>query len=269
MTIPNLSQSVLKDFYMYFANRECGKALYFRHYEKIRHEPSEVQKLGIYFEYLVTGYIPKGETVPEPKIVYKGTKNEGVAQAYKNAQESAQLCKQMLSAYGINILSVGEYILVDGCSGLLDIRGRYQGKEIIIDLKYTALMEDKFNDYGWHTESLVFKRHLLLQPTHYKYLKRKQDGIHNIPFYFWLFSSKDPKAAKIIHVNMEDSVIDEHEEKYVNVMKPYLAHYAEHPEKLEAKPTYLRCLDCPYNEVCNFKMTVPQIEEIQYSVSDM
>ena len=155
-------------------------------------------------------------------------------------------------------------MLHDGASGISDIRANWDGEECIIDVKYTSLFDDKFNEYGWHTESLVFKSKLLLQPIHYKYLARKKFNQDNIPFYFFVFSAKDPEKAKIIKVNIQEEHINLHETITVPKMKRYVDYHFNNPDELEARPSYLRCMDCAYNSNCDKKTNVPLIETIHY-----
>jgi hypothetical protein len=263
---PNISQSLLKDFMDFFDQNEqsCGRQLYYRHFEKRQTEQSDVQRLGTYFEYIATGYKHKDDPIPMPDIVYKGTARESMAQPYKNAHQSAELFKQIIKAHKIEIVKTGEYMFYEGSSGISDIRAIWNGKPCIIDTKYTALLEDKFNPYGWHTESLIYKPKLLIQPIHYKYLIHKIEGIENIDFYYFLFSSNKPELAKIIKTNIQQEHIDLHENTFVEKMKNYTAFYFNNPEKLEARPKFIRCKECPYNDICSEKVDVPQIEEIDY-----
>jgi CRISPR/Cas system-associated exonuclease Cas4 (RecB family) len=266
MKKPNLSQSVLKDYVDYYDpnTNGCGKQLWYRHFEKIATPQSDVQKLGVYFEYLATGYLREGESIPEPQMVYKGTAKEKLAADYEKVHESVLLYNKMIEEHGIEIITKGEYMFHNGCSGISDLRAKFDGEECIIDLKYTSLFDDKFSEYGWHTESLIYKPKLLLQPTHYKYLAKNILGIDDIPFYYFIFHSKDPEKAKIIKVNIDEAHIQLHEQSYVNKMKKYIDFHYENPDKLEARPSYLRCKECAFKDICPNKTSVPLIEEIYY-----
>lgn len=266
MQKPNLSQSLLKDYVEYYDHekRGCGLYLYKKNFQKQKIPQSDAAKLGVYFEYLCTGYLRNGEEAPMAEMVYKGTPKEKMAADYERANQSVALYKEMIQKHNIEILSVGEYLFHEGSSGILDLRAKINGQECIIDIKYTSLFDDKFNDYGWHTESLVYKSSLLLQPIHYKYLIDKMEGKDDIPFYFFVFSAKDPKKAKIIKVNIQEEHLAIHEDMYVNKMKRYIDFHFEHPEKLEARPNYSRCLECPFYDSCDKRAEVPLIEEIYY-----
>lgn len=266
LSMPNLSQSLLKAYVDYYDEnvKGCGLKIRKQYFEKIPAESSEAAKLGIYFEYLVTNYVREGDAIPQPKMVYKGTTKEKLAVDYERAQESSVMAKAILKKHGIEILQVGEYMKHDGCSGISDIRAMWNGEECIIDLKYSALIDDKFNEYGWHTESLVYKPKQLLQPIHYKYLVKHIHGIDDIPFYYFIFSSKDPKKAKIIKTNIQPEHVQLHEEVYIPKIKSYIEFHYKNPEKLEARPQYIRCLECPYFDSCDKKAEVPLIEKIDY-----
>lgn len=266
MQKPNLSQSLLKAYLDYYDDnvKGCGLALHKQYFEKIPTPQSDTQKLGTYFEYMATGYCHDKDNPPQPEMVYKGTAKEKMAADYERATQSAALYQSIIKTHNIEIISYGEYMNYDGASGISDIRAKWNGEECIIDLKYTALFDDKFNEYGWHTESLVYKSKLLLQPIHYKYLIRKLHGIENIPFYFFIFSSKDAEKVKIIKTTIQEEHITLHEDVTVSKMKSYINYHFKNPEALEARPTYLRCKECAFNEGCDKKTTVPLIEEIYY-----
>lgn len=263
---PNLSQSLLKAYVDYYDEnvKGCGLQIRKQYFEKLPTPSSEAAKLGIYFEYKATDYVREGDPIPQPKMVYAGTAKEKYAVDYERAADSALLFKEIVKKHNIEILKIGEYMTHDGCSGISDIRAKWKGEECIIDLKYSALIDDKWNEYGWHTESLVYKSKQLLQPIHYKYLVKKTMGIEDIPFYYFIFSSKDPKKAKIIKTNIQPEHIQLHEDVFVPKMKSYIDFHYNNPEKLEARPNYIRCLECPFYDNCDKRADVPLIEQIDY-----
>jgi len=266
MQKPNLSQSLLKAYLDYYDDnvKGCGLALHKQYFQKLPTPQSDTQKLGVYFEYLCTGYMREGDPIPEPELVYKGTAKEKMAAEYERATKSAELFKKMIEEHNIKIIKYGEYMFHNGVSGISDIRAEWNGQECIIDIKYTSLFDDKFNDYGWHTESLVYKSKLLLQPTHYKYLMREISGVENMPFYFFIFSSKDPNKVKIIKTNIQEEHIRLHEEITIQKMKKYINYHFQNPSALEARPNYLRCKECAFYDECDKRAEIPLIDEIYY-----
>lgn len=263
---PNLSQSLLKAYVDYYDDnvRGCGLKIRKQYFEKLPTPSSEAAKLGIYFEYKATDYVREGDPIPQPKMVYAGTSKEKFAVDYERAADSALLFKDIAKKHNIEIITKGEYMSYDGCSGISDIRAKWKGEECIIDLKYSALIDDKWSEYGWHTESLVYKSKQLIQPIHYKYLVKHTMGVEDMPFYYFIFSSKDPKKAKIIKTNIQEEHIQLHEDVFVPKMKGYIDFHYNNPEKLEARPGYIRCLECPFFDNCDKKADVPLIEQIDY-----
>jgi hypothetical protein len=275
---PNVSQSLLKDYdEFYDLNKlSCGLYLFKKYYQKIPIPQSDVQRLGTYFEYRCTGVVPNGGDIPEPDKVYKGTAKEKLSADYERAEASAALYRKVIERYGIKVLSVGEYLYHDEMSGVLDIRADWGGMECIIDIKYTGLFDDKFSPYGWATDSLIDRPNITIQAVHYKYLINRIEGKPNIPFYFFVFSSKDSDKAKIIHVNVDESALERHEmmiermrqtrDKHFEKFDQYVSNMEVNYERtadLVARPKLSRCLDCPYFEGCEKKIDVPLVEEIQ------
>jgi hypothetical protein len=278
MNKPNISYSLLKDYQEYWDTRilGCGLYLFKKHYQKLPIPQGDAAKLGTYFEYLCTGYVRPNDPIPEPEMVYKGKANEKMAADYVRANESAEFYKRIISAYGINILEVGTYMKHDDCSGILDIFAEWKGKKVIIDIKYSGLIDDKFSPYGWAIESLVDRPALTIQPLHYKYLYNKIHNIENIDFYFFVFSTKDSKKAKIIHINVDESANYRHE-MLIGKIKGYInrdydkrdeyatsmeVDYSLNYNKLVARPSLSKCLDCPYFDSCEKHIDVPLVEEI-------
>ena len=112
MQKPNLSQSLLKAYLEYYDDieRGCGLALHKQYFQKLPTPQSDTQKLGIYFEYLCTGYLREGDPIPEPEMVYKGTPKEKMAADYERATKSAELFKKMINEHNIKIIKYGEYM---------------------------------------------------------------------------------------------------------------------------------------------------------------
>ena len=263
MEKPRLSQSLLKAYVDYYDDnvRGCGLKIRKQYFEKLPTPSSDAAKLGIYFEYKATDYIREGDPIPQPKMVYAGTSKEKYAVDYERAAESSDLFKEIVKKHDIEILKIGEYMSHDGCSGISDIRAKWKGEECIIDLKYSALIDDKWSEYGWHTESLVYKSKQLLQPIHYKYLINKIMGIEDIPFYYFVFSSAEPNNIKIIRQEVDESKSQSHIVAINNVLgkinKDLQYGFKPHP-------SMLKCSKCPINHKCSDKVSYPLIDEIYY-----
>lgn len=257
MEVPKISQSLMKSFFSYKEKKLCGKIFYEQYIAKtLDSATTESMQLGIYFEYIATGQLPRTGIRPIPSYNSKGQLTE----AYKRAEESAMLFKKIIAHYNIEILSTGEVLENDIATGITDIIALWDGKKCIIDLKYSGLLENKWDEMGWELENLIFKDKLLLQPVHYKWLYRSLNN-NDIDFYFFVFDSKDSNNAKIIKINVDEDKIAANTIA-VNQSKKKLAQEIE--TGFIAYPDLNKCKNCPINYRCNERVTVPIINEIYY-----
>lgn len=258
----NISQSLIKSYTDYKMGNECGLVINEKYIKKNYPPPTDAMKKGIYFEYKATGALPLDGNIPQPEVVYKGKPNEGLSAEYKRIEESVLLFKSILKHYKIKILSVGKKITVSGMSGILDIEAELDEKKVYIDLKYSALIDDKWNELGWETQSLPYKDKLMLQGVHYKILAKESEGIEDIPFYYFIFSPADSKYAKIILQEVDDDRINLHYAVVSNVR-------SEFTKELESggfkpMPSLKRCSGCYLFSNCQHRTEVPLIETVYY-----
>lgn len=256
-----ISQSFMKAYVDYANKQSCGaffKARYIDKDEEATTPTSDAMKLGIYFEYLCTGALPRDGVVPEMEYAYKGQARERVSAPYLRAQQSAELFHAIIKNYDIKIKEVGLKLSTTDMNGVVDIYADWAGKPVFIDLKYTGLIDDKWNESGWEINSLSLKDSLMVQGVHYKILAQECLGIENIPFYFFVFSQTDPKNIKIIEENVDESRLAGHKSS-VQVLLSKLPY-----ERYEPLPTVFRCFQCPLNHKCPHAVDYPLIERVDY-----
>lgn len=254
----------MKAYVDYLNEKECGlffKARYIDKDPDAQTPPSEAMEHGIYFEYLCTGALPKSGVVPEPDVVYKGKPNEKMSAPYERVTESANNFKKIFEHYGIEILNKGLDLSNDEISGVVDIDAMWNGERVFIDLKYSGLIDDKWNEIGWDIESLHMKDSLMIQGVHYKLLADRILGIEDIPFYYFVFSSKDPNDIKIIKQNVDESRMQSHIVAIQNI-KSKLSQDMNNGFK--AHPTMSKCSKCPIAHKCSSKVDYPLIQEVYY-----
>lgn len=264
MLLPKISQSLIKNYVDYMNEKECGlffKANYIDKDPEAQKEPSDAMKIGIYFEYLCTGALPRNGVAPEPDMVYKGKANEKLSAPYERAVESATLFKNIIKHYGIIIKEVGLKLEHSGMNGIIDILADWNGTDVIIDLKYSGLIDDKWNEMGWDLESLHMKDSLMIQGVHYKILAEKCLGIKDIPFYYFVFSASDPTNIKIIKQEVDESKIASHLVAVQNISQKLMSNlqYGFVPY-----PSMQRCAKCPIAHKCESKVDYPLIDEVFY-----
>lgn len=254
----------MKSYVDYLNEKECGlyfKANYIDKDPEAQREPSDAMKVGIYFEYLCTGALPKGGQTPEPEMVYKGRPNEKLSAPYGRAVESSEVFKQIIEHYGIKIKSVGLELKDAELVGTIDIHAEWDGQDVFIDLKYSGLIDDKWNEMGWDVESLPMKDSLMIQGVHYKLLAEKCLGIEDIPFYYFVFSSSDPCNVKIIKQVVDDSKRQSHIVAVNNIMGK-ISNDLKYGFK--ANPSMQKCNECPIAHKCESKVNYPLIQEVYY-----
>lgn len=257
MNRPNISQSLIKKYQEYEIGLECG-LLFEAVYIKKTHQtsPSDAMRLGQYFEYKATGATLRDGTIPEAETTAKGT----LTAPYQRAEIQAVKFNKAMESHGFKILDTGtvwEYE-EDGIKSkaILDVFAERYGQPCIIDLKFSGLLENKWEDHGW--ADLRTKYKLLLQPIHYKWLGMKRDGI-DYPFYFFVHSSANEFDYKIFRVDVSPGKIEDHG----NLVK-YIMNMIEFSDfsGWQPKPDYKRCITCPLKESCTHRHWVPQIETV-------
>lgn len=254
----------MKAYVDYLNEKQCGilfKANYIDKDPEARTPPTDAMKAGIYFEWLCTGALPKSGEVPEPEIAYKGTNREKLSAPYERAQKSAEVFKSIIQHYGIKILDKGVYLDAPDMDGVADILAEWDGEQVLIDLKYSGLIDDKWNELGWDLESLHLKDSIMIQGVHYKILAEKMWGINDIPFYYFVFSTQDPNNVKIIRQEVDESRKQAHIVAVNNVMGK-ITKDLEYGFK--ALPSLSRCSTCPIAHKCQHKVDYPLIDEVFY-----
>lgn len=255
-----INQSLIKDLLKYQDDELCGLVFTNKWINKNFGKSTISNNLGHYFEYLATGSLPKSGVVPIPE----NTKQ------YDILKKQVEYFKYLFEKKEIYITESGLEISVDNkWIGTLDIVANWKNIfldenvyldpknknfQVIIDLKYSGLLENKYSEFGWETESLSENKRTLLQAIHYKFLYWKKYGI-NAPFFFFVFDSKTPKLMKPIHVNISEEQLIEHE-NYLQKAKRFFEFNLKIGYK--PKPEYKRCIECDYVDFCLFKEDVPK-----------
>jgi hypothetical protein len=266
-----ISQSLMKELtdYLNVSNpnfdksassyKNCGIYFKARYIDKIPilEEPSASMKEGIYFEYLCTGALPRDGSIPEPEKTLKGV----LTTAYKRAEDASMLFNKIISHYNIEILKHGFSISTEEMTGIIDIWAKWDGKECIIDLKYSGLIDDKWSEFGWDTDSLNNKDSLMIQGVHYKILVEESLGLKDVPFYYFIFNSKDPTDMKIIEQVVDPEKFEIHRMgvKYAIKKLQELS-----TNGFKAFPNYRWCKECPLSENCTERQDYPQITKVYY-----
>jgi hypothetical protein len=259
-----ISQSFVKEYSKYKQKKACGLQVKAKYIDGIKFPSTPTMELGNYFEFMATGSLPRSGNVPTPEMVYKGTAKERLATDYERANESAEFFKTVVEKYKIEILETGKSITIDNRTGILDIVAKFNNRLCVIDLKYSGLLDDKWNEMGWETESLPYKDNLMIQAVHYTTLLAEvcEVGYSDIDFYFFVFDSKNSSNAKIIKVNIDPDAYESH----LQVIDKVYEEVVLNNHNFRAYPSLKLCNTCPIANDCKHKIDVPNVEEIYYTI---
>ncbi len=267
-----INQSLVKDLIKYQNDELCGLIFHNKWILQQFGGGSKANDLGHYFEWLCTGSFAKGEdSAPQPER----TKSGDLTADFKIAKQQAEYFNSVIQNFGIKLLSAGEKIIADEkWIGTLDIEAKWDSifknsdfnfddknteHRVIIDLKYSGLLNDKWSEFGWNDDTLSRKQGTMLQAKHYKFLYWKKYG-YNPPFLFFVFDSKVVGKMKIINVEIDTYELELHEE-FLEKAKRYFEIQLD--KGFQPKPKYEKCIECKYNIHCLFKADKPPILSIK------
>ena len=262
-SIPKISQSLIKSLFKYRMNEECGFKIQASYIDNVNFPSSEAQELGNYFEYMATGQLPRDNHIP----IAKTLKNGNASLPYERMNTQVENFKYLMKRLNFEVEKTGFSFTNPKYSGIADIiaidkniksKDIYK-KRIIIDLKSSGLLNDKWSEYGWADESIEEKDNLLVQAIHYKILAKYEWGIDDIPFYFMVFSTKNDWEYKVFKINVDESTYQQHYANLVNAKK-----YLDDQLRIgfKAKPSLERCHSCPLNKSCLQSADIPNIQEV-------
>lgn len=254
--IPKLSQSLVKSLFKYKQGEECGLRIEKMYIEGVNFPSSEVQELGNYFEYICTNQLPRDGHTPEAKLLKTGKMSVN----YVRMEKQKENFENIMSEYKFTIEKTGFEFTNPKYSGIADIIALNEDKErVIIDIKTSGLINDKWSPYGWANESIEEKWDLNIQAIHYKMLAKYEWGIEDIPFYFMIFSTKNDIECKIFEIIVDESTRFQH---YQNLEK--VKHFLDESIKngWEAKPELMRCSRCELTESCLYGAVVPDVQKV-------
>lgn len=248
----NISNSMLQAYLDCQKGKGCLYQFYHQYVVKdYQPEPTPAMQLGIWFEYQCTGAMPRSNQVPEPVTL----KNGNLSADYNRMLYHIDKFNEIVDNYNIKIQEIGKEIVVDRIKGILDIWCEIDGMPSIIDLKTSAQIGNKWDDYGWDDKNFQYSTHVL-QPAIYKYLIYKETGYEDIPFYYLVFSTKNTDILfwEVKYVDFEDTC------NYIDKLAKELDDFIKYNSESEFWPIcdYKFCQNCKME--CTFRQEIPKIE---------
>lgn len=267
MKVTKISQSLLKELFSYKIGEQCGLKIVAKYIANKSEESSPQMDMGNWFEYKATGQLPRSGKEPLPETLKSGELSVG----YRRLEKQLTHYHRILESYGIEILETGKsFDSHPFANGIADIIGMWDGKKVIIDIKTTAQIDNRWEKFGWGDEKFENPdspeaQHLTIQAVQYKMLAKQEWGIEDMPFYFFVFSTTDENHAKIFEVEVNPDRLIAHEEQVKQAYDYFNKSFIWKTSEDLARPQMKRCLECFVKDECPMKIDVPLIKKIQVS----
>ena len=182
---------------------------------------------------------------------------------YKDCDDLIVFAKDTLKKIGLD-LTKGESqldIQTELLSGAIDHRNfdiQNPERKANYDTKYTETSEsDIWNGWG-NPEN---KWDSITQAAHYTLVSYEKTG-EWMPFYFLVFgiskSQNKKKWVKIVRYQFTEESINQHKNK-IAYTSEVIREYVKNNYK--GKGTFNKCNACPFNEICEDRVKIPEIEK--------
>lgn len=255
--LDKVTQSMMKSYVAYLAGEECGYVFIAKYFDDFRTKPTPVQNMGTWFEFMLTGALPKDGLVPQPEKTLAGK----LTAPYEKLTRQMANFNALADFYKIKWEpgSAGVTHSAESLSGTYDILGTVQGRPAIVDIKTTGLLYDSWNAFGWAAEKLADRELLTIQAVHYTATEFLRTG--EVPdFYFAVFSNTNEVDHEIFKMHISPDRIAYH----IQEAKDYLELINQDFEagSIVAIPEYKRCRKCPLRDRCDKVTDVPSLTEI-------
>lgn len=293
--IEKINQSFIKDARSYFSGEGCGNIMKEKYINDrlVEDEEPGAMAQGAYFEWVFTelmlgkgkGSLPKNGLVPQPQYMKtplkavadkKRTKEslgvDDMEAAYRKCHKLAERLKGIFDDMGLKIMYagrkyekgsfVGTIDLVCACTKQLKFADGTiwnVGDQIVIDLKLSGLLNDRWSKHGW-MGSPQQKEYHGTQAKHYHMLT-------GLPFYFWVNQSnqkeEDDADIKLLRVPIDGVQVDDHVDE---ANRLFIKFRNEAEFGFVARPSLSRCKDCPLRADCKDKHEFPHPEVFDLTI---
>lgn len=258
-----VSQSMLKDWRRYKKKELCGLILKAKYIDKtypVNADDSDAKRLGRYFEFILTGSTGRDGIEPQPDWYESALKKEprlrkvdDMKKPYQLAHKNAERVKVYFKKMKIKVIEVNVRIQRGGMEGTIDVIATYKGQRIVIDVKYSGLIDNRFDEMGW-TMTDEQKNFHGVQAHQYHYLTL-------IPFFFLVVSSTNEDDILFIEAEFTEFSKEQHEVEIEKVRTDMLygKDFAFIPY-----PELVRCKNCAIAAGCPVKTEVPIIKKVNF-----
>lgn len=279
-----INQSFICDMRDYIAGGSCGKIIEAKYIQRrLLEDHSRAMRVGMYFEFCLAGAVPKSGIPPQPEYMPSALKrNKGsvvglghwdMLSPYRKASDDAKVIRGYLDAWGLKIVHIGKTLTKGRFRGTIDLIVQCTrnlnfvdhnghsvilkaGDKFVIDLKYSGLLYDRWEKFGWAWSNIQKEFHGT-QAKQYHY-------ISDLPFMFWVTKPAgeegDTPDCKIFFVPITAEMIENHIAE-ANQLNEQLEFHAT-KMGFVARPSMKKCADCVLFDECDSKHTFPHPEVI-------
>jgi hypothetical protein len=270
--IKRISQSFIKDAIKYFAGDLCGNIMREKWVnDRLLPLDSEAAALGNFFEYQFTllmtgkGTVPKDGKIP----MREETKAGNATAAYSRAEANAIRLQGYFEKMGLKILHAGKKLtkgkfegtidLICECQKEIDFEGiKWEaGNVIVIDLKYSGLIDNRWEQMGWAGLLLPGEN---AQKDYHGIQAKQYSFVSDLPFYYLIMAPANMEDILLLQVPVSEEMIEDHIKGGNALMEKF---QFEAQIGFEARPEVVRCNCCPLNSECSDKHTFPHPKTVQ------
>jgi hypothetical protein len=288
--VERISQSMITTMQSYLAEEECGNIVEYQYVQgKLVNYESKQMALGSYFEFILTGALPKSGRIPRPrymksavkKFAAKDLKVEHMTVDYRRAHFNAEQVMGFFLLMGLEVVKSGQRVTKGRFEGTIDIIAKctrnitfdsgckwVEGELIVIDVKYSGLLYNKWEKLGW-AWSDIQKEYHGKQAIQYHFLT-------GFKFHFLVISNTNEQITdeeedddfelpdiKFFYTPIDQHMVDKHL-ALGNTMHDQLKHHSE--LGFIPRPSYKKCSKCPLKDNCNDKHLFPHVEEVDLTL---
>lgn len=282
----NITQSFIKSYKKYKDGRECGNIIKHCYVDGKLLPPTKAMRTGQYFEFCLTGALPK-EGKP-PIVDYMKSKPNEMMEPFRKAYNDANYVRRFFNEsdpifMGFKIVHFGVKKLkgLEGkrkhakkYEGTLDIIAEAtrdiefkgvkikKGELVVFDVKYSGLLNDRWNEMGWSFENDIQKDYHKIQATQYHY-------VSGMKFFYLVVDSSHKEMdddknlilpeMRIFYIPVDSEMVEMHIHEGNKLMDEF-----EFQKTIGffPNPSLGACNKCPLKDECSDRALFPSIEII-------
>lgn len=252
--------SFMSDMVDYYAEKLCGNIVREKWVnDRLIELDSDAAELGCYFEYYFTllvtgkGSLPKNGLVPQRKMYKDGSKPLA---PYALAEVNAKRLKGYFEKMGIKVLSAGRKVTKGKFQGTLDLVVEMEGKTMIFDLKYSGLLDNKWEKFGWG--AMLFEGDNT-QKSYHGMQAKQYSFLMDLPFAFVVVSSTNEYDMEMFLVANALENQQEHIDMGNHLFEKFKF---DASIGFDARPDLSTCNKCPLRGECTDKYEYPRFKEV-------